>query len=103
MPITASTSVRSGDDIPRVLAEKYHIAPPAAGRGAGRHPPKDARPVHASWPPRMELPGYKPNNTKPHSRRGPGRGQATAAARRCWASAYARSAVRPPSSSGATY
>jgi acetolactate synthase I/II/III large subunit len=70
MPITKHNFlVRSGDDIPRVLAEAFHIA--ASGRPGAVlvDIPKDVLQGQCtfSWPPRMDLPGYKPN-TKPHSR-----------------------------------
>src|ERR1700750_159091 len=70
MPITKHNFlVRSGDDIPRVMAEAFHIA--ASGRPGAVlvDIPKDVLQGQCtfSWPPRMELPGYKPN-TKPHSR-----------------------------------
>lgn len=70
MPITKHNFlVRSGDDIPRVLAEAFHIA--ASGRPGAVlvDIPKDVLQGQCtfSWPPRMDLPGYKPN-TKPHNR-----------------------------------
>jgi acetolactate synthase-1/2/3 large subunit len=70
MPITKHNFlVRSGDDIPRVLAEAFHIA--ATGRPGAVlvDIPKDVLQGQCtfSWPPKMDLPGYKPN-TKPHSR-----------------------------------
>ncbi len=70
MPITKHNFlVRSGDEIPRVLAEAFHIA--ASGRPGAVlvDIPKDVLQGQCtfSWPPRMELPGYKPN-TKPHNR-----------------------------------
>jgi acetolactate synthase-1/2/3 large subunit len=70
MPITKHNFlVRSGDEIPRVLAEAFHIA--ASGRPGAVlvDIPKDVLQGQCtfSWPPRMDLPGYKPN-TKPHSR-----------------------------------
>jgi acetolactate synthase I/II/III large subunit len=70
MPITKHNFlVRSGDDIPRVMAEAFHIA--ASGRPGAVlvDIPKDVLQGQCtfSWPPRMELPGYKPN-TKPHSK-----------------------------------
>ncbi|MGB6205831.1 acetolactate synthase large subunit, partial [Mycobacterium sp.] len=70
MPITKHNFlVRSGDDIPRVLAEAFHIA--ATGRPGAVlvDIPKDVLQGQCtfSWPPHMELPGYKPN-TKPHNR-----------------------------------
>ncbi len=70
MPITKHNFlVRSGDDIPRVLAEAFYIA--ASGRPGAVlvDIPKDVLQGQCtfSWPPRMDLPGYKPN-TKPHNR-----------------------------------
>ncbi|GAB7144291.1 acetolactate synthase large subunit [Mycobacterium riyadhense] len=70
MPITKHNFlVRSGDEIPRVLAEAFHIA--ASGRPGAVlvDIPKDVLQGQCtfSWPPRMDLPGYKPN-TKPHNR-----------------------------------
>ncbi len=70
MPITKHNFlVRDGDEIPRVLAEAFHIA--ASGRPGAVlvDIPKDVlqAPCTFSWPPRMDLPGYKPN-TKPHNR-----------------------------------
>ncbi|QUR66857.1 acetolactate synthase large subunit [Mycobacterium spongiae] len=70
MPITKHNFlVRSGDDIPRVLAEAFHIA--ASGRPGAVlvDIPKDVLQGQCtfSWPPQMDLPGYKPN-TKPHNR-----------------------------------
>jgi acetolactate synthase-1/2/3 large subunit len=70
MPITKHNFlVRSGDDIPRVMAEAFHIA--ASGRPGAVlvDIPKDVLQGQCtfSWPPRMDLPGYKPN-TKPHGR-----------------------------------
>jgi acetolactate synthase-1/2/3 large subunit len=70
MPITKHNYlVRSGDEIPQVLAEAFHIA--ASGRPGAVlvDIPKDVLQSQCtfSWPPRMELPGYKPN-TKPHAK-----------------------------------
>ena len=70
MPITKHNFlVRAGDDIPRVLAEAFHIA--ASGRPGAVlvDIPKDVLQGQCtfSWPPQMDLPGYKPN-TKPHNR-----------------------------------
>ncbi|EFG73998.1 acetolactate synthase, large subunit, biosynthetic type [Mycobacterium parascrofulaceum ATCC BAA-614] len=70
MPITKHNFlVRSGDEIPQVIAEAFHIA--ASGRPGAVlvDIPKDVLQGQCtfSWPPRMDLPGYKPN-TKPHSR-----------------------------------
>jgi acetolactate synthase-1/2/3 large subunit len=70
MPITKHNFlVRNGDDIPRVIAEAFHIA--ATGRPGAVlvDIPKDILQGQCtfSWPPQIDLPGYKPN-TKPHSR-----------------------------------
>ncbi|GFG64117.1 acetolactate synthase [Mycobacterium kubicae] len=70
MPITKHNFlVRSGDEIPQVMAEAFHIA--ASGRPGAVlvDIPKDILQGQCtfSWPPRMNLPGYKPN-TKPHNR-----------------------------------
>ena len=70
MPITKHNFlVRAGDDIPQVLAEAFHIA--ASGRPGAVlvDIPKDVLQGQCtfSWPPQLDLPGYKPN-TKPHNR-----------------------------------
>lgn len=70
MPITKHNFlVRSGNEIPQVLAEAFHIA--ASGRPGAVlvDIPKDVLQGQCtfSWPPRIHLPGYKPT-TKPHSR-----------------------------------
>jgi acetolactate synthase-1/2/3 large subunit len=70
MPITKHNYlVRRGDDIPQVLAEAFHIA--ASGRPGAVlvDIPKDVLQGQCmfGWPPRMELPGYRPN-TKPHTK-----------------------------------
>lgn len=70
MPVTKHNFlVREGNDIPRVIAEAFHIA--ASGRPGAVlvDVPKDILQGECtfSWPPVMDLPGYKPN-TKPHSR-----------------------------------
>ena len=70
MPITKHNYlVRNGDDIARVIAEAFHIA--ASGRPGAVlvDIPKDVLQGQCtfSWPPVMELPGYKPN-TKPHAK-----------------------------------
>ena len=70
MPITKHNFLaRSGDDIPRVLAEAFHIASTGRPGAVLVDIPKDVLQGQCtfSWPPRMELPGYKPN-TKPHNR-----------------------------------
>jgi acetolactate synthase-1/2/3 large subunit len=70
MPITKHNFlVRSGDEIAQAIAEAFHIA--ASGRPGAVlvDIPKDVLQGQCtfSWPPEMDLPGYKPN-TKPHSR-----------------------------------
>ena len=70
MPITKHNFlVRNGDDIPRALAEAFHIA--ASGRPGAVlvDIPKDVLQGQCTfaWPPRLDLPGYKPT-TKPHNR-----------------------------------
>jgi acetolactate synthase-1/2/3 large subunit len=70
MPITKHNFlVRNGDEIPEVMAEAFHIA--ASGRPGAVlvDIPKDVLQGQCtfSWPPQIDLPGYKPN-TKPHSR-----------------------------------
>ncbi len=70
MPITKHNYlVTNADDIPRVIAEAFHIA------ATGRPGPvlvdisKDALQARTtfSWPPRIDLPGYRPV-TRPHSK-----------------------------------
>lgn len=70
MPITKHNFlVRSGNDIPRVLAEAFHIASTGRPGAVLVDIPKDVLQAQCtfSWPPRMDLPGYKPN-TQPHNR-----------------------------------
>jgi len=70
MPITKHNFlVRDGNDIPRVMAEAFHIASSGRPGPVLVDIPKDVLQVQCtfSWPPRIELPGYKPN-TKPHNR-----------------------------------
>lgn len=70
MPITKHNFlVRSGNEIPQVLAEAFHIASSGRPGAVLVDIPKDVLQGQCtfSWPPRMELPGYKPT-TKPHSR-----------------------------------
>ncbi|MCF3964245.1 acetolactate synthase large subunit [Streptomyces fuscigenes] len=70
MPVTKHNFlVREAKDIPRTIAEAFHIA------GTGRPGPvlvdiaKDALQARTtfSWPPVMDLPGYRPV-TKPHAK-----------------------------------
>lgn len=70
MPITKHNFlVRSGDEIPQVMAEAFHIAKSGRPGAVLVDIPKDVLqgPCTFSWPPTLDLPGYKPN-TKPHSR-----------------------------------
>ncbi|BBY21694.1 acetolactate synthase large subunit [Mycobacterium stomatepiae] len=70
MPITKHNFlVRSGDEIPRVMAEAFHIASSGRPGAVLVDIPKDVLQGQCtfSWPPKMDLPGYKPN-LKPHSR-----------------------------------
>jgi acetolactate synthase-1/2/3 large subunit len=70
MPITKHNFlVRNGDDIPQVMAEAFHIARSGRPGAVLVDIPKDVLQAQCtfSWPPVMDLPGYKPN-TKPHSR-----------------------------------
>jgi acetolactate synthase-1/2/3 large subunit len=70
MPITKhSYLVTDGADIPRILAEAFHVA--ASGRPGPVlvDIPKDILSKQAPfvWPPRMDLPGYRPT-TQPHGK-----------------------------------
>ncbi|MGU3498850.1 acetolactate synthase large subunit [Mycobacterium sp. C31M] len=70
MPITKHNFlVRDGDDIPRVIAEAFHIAQSGRPGAVLVDVPKDILQGQCTfaWPPVLDLPGYKPN-TKPHSR-----------------------------------
>lgn len=70
MPITKHNFlVRSGDEIPKAIAEAFHIASSGRPGPVLVDIPKDVLQGQCtfSWPPRMDLPGYKPN-TKPHNR-----------------------------------
>jgi len=70
MPITKHNFlVRDGNDIARVMAEAFHIAKSGRPGAVLVDIPKDVLQGQCtfSWPPVMDLPGYKPN-TKPHSR-----------------------------------
>lgn len=70
MPITKHNFlVRNGDDIARALAEAFHIASSGRPGPVLVDIPKDILQGQCtfSWPPKIDLPGYKPN-TKPHNR-----------------------------------
>jgi acetolactate synthase-1/2/3 large subunit len=70
LPITKHNFlVQNAEDIPRIIAEAFHIA------GTGRPGPvlvdlpKDVLQEHTrfSWPPKIDLPGYRPT-TRPHTK-----------------------------------
>ncbi|HEU0102955.1 MAG TPA: acetolactate synthase large subunit [Mycobacteriales bacterium] len=70
MPITKHNFlVQSADDIPRTIAEAFHLA--ATGRPGPVlvDIPKDVLvgPGEFAWPPTMDLPGYRPT-TRPHAK-----------------------------------
>ncbi|MCT2288926.1 acetolactate synthase large subunit [Corynebacterium sanguinis] len=70
MPITKhNVMVRSAEDIPAAIAEAHHIASTGRPGPVLVDIPKDVQneEFEFTWPPVMDLPGYKPN-TKPHSR-----------------------------------
>ncbi|MDV3127151.1 acetolactate synthase large subunit [Mycobacterium sp. 21AC1] len=70
MPVTKHNFlVRNGDDIARVIAEAFHIARSGRPGAVLVDIPKDVLQGQCtfSWPPRIDLPGYKPT-TKPHNR-----------------------------------
>jgi acetolactate synthase I/II/III large subunit len=70
MPITKHNFlVRNGNEIAQVMAEAFHIAKSGRPGAVLVDIPKDVLQGQCtfSWPPVMDLPGYKPN-TKPHSR-----------------------------------
>jgi acetolactate synthase-1/2/3 large subunit len=70
MPITKHNFlVRDGNDIARAMAEAFHIASSGRPGPVLVDIPKDVLQGQCtfSWPPQIELPGYKPN-TKPHNR-----------------------------------
>ena len=69
MPITKHNFlVTDAADIPRTIAEAFHIASTGRPGPVLVDLPKDILQSSAtfSWPPELELPGYRPN-TKPHS------------------------------------
>ena len=68
MPITKHNFlVQHADDIPRTIAEAFHIASTGRPGPVLVDIPKDIlqAQTHFAWPPVMDLPGYKPT-TKPH-------------------------------------
>ncbi|MDQ6937282.1 MAG: thiamine pyrophosphate-binding protein, partial [Actinomycetota bacterium] len=70
MPITKHNFlVQSADDIPRIIAEAFHIASTGRPGPVLVDLPKDVLQAATQfrWPPVLELPGYRPT-TRPHSR-----------------------------------
>ena len=70
MPITKhNVMVREVEEIPAAIAEAFHIASTGRPGPVLVDIPKDVQNAEFgfSWPPQLDLPGYKPN-TKPHSR-----------------------------------
>ena len=70
MPITKHNFLVShGDDIPRTIAEAFHIAQSGRPGAVLVDIPKDVLQAEMtfSWPPEMKLPGYRPV-TKPHGK-----------------------------------
>ncbi|MDV8000514.1 acetolactate synthase large subunit [Rhodococcus sp. IEGM 1408] len=70
MPITKHNFLVShGEDIPRMIAEAFHIAQTGRPGAVLVDIPKDILQAEMifSWPPEMKLPGYRPV-TKPHGK-----------------------------------
>jgi acetolactate synthase-1/2/3 large subunit len=70
MPITKHNFlVQSVDDIPRTIAEAFHLASTGRPGPVLVDLPKDVLQAMGqfSWPPTLDLPGYRPT-TKPHSK-----------------------------------
>src|SRR5687768_14638872 len=70
MPITKHNYlVTNADEIPRVIAEAFHIASTGRPGPVLIDIPKDVLQATTdfSWPPRLDLPGYKPT-TRPHGK-----------------------------------
>ncbi|MGW2641086.1 acetolactate synthase large subunit [Streptomyces sp. NPDC001348] len=70
MPITKhSFLVTRGEDIPRVIAQAFHIASTGRPGPVLVDIPKDIlqKKTTFSWPPALDLPGYRPV-TKPHAK-----------------------------------
>ncbi|WP_407334546.1 acetolactate synthase large subunit [Dietzia kunjamensis] len=70
MPITKHNFLVShGEDIPRMIAEAFHIAQSGRPGAVLVDIPKDVLQAEMtfSWPPEMKLPGYRPV-TKPHGK-----------------------------------
>ena len=70
MPVTKHNFlVSKGEDVPRILAEAFHIASSGRPGPVLVDIPKDVlqNEMVFSWPPEMRLPGYRPV-TKPHGK-----------------------------------
>ncbi len=70
LPITKHNYlVKSGEELPRVLAEAFHLASTGRPGPVLVDLPKDILQAHGSfsWPPQLDLPGYHPT-TKPHAK-----------------------------------
>ncbi len=70
MPITKHNFlVQSVDDIPRTIAEAFHLASTGRPGPVLVDIPKDILQASGgfSWPPQLDLPGYRPT-TKPHAK-----------------------------------
>ncbi|WP_219910532.1 MULTISPECIES: acetolactate synthase large subunit [Corynebacterium] len=70
MPITKhNVMVTKAEDIPRAIASAFHIASTGRPGPVLVDIPKDVQnaEIEFNWPPKVDLPGYKPN-TKPHNR-----------------------------------
>ncbi|WP_175935161.1 acetolactate synthase large subunit [Corynebacterium sp. Marseille-P4321] len=70
MPITKhNVMVRNAEEIPLAIASAFHIASTGRPGPVLVDIPKDVQnaEIDFHWPPKIDLPGYKPN-TKPHNR-----------------------------------
>jgi acetolactate synthase-1/2/3 large subunit len=70
MPITKHNFlVQSADDIPRTIAEAFHLASTGRPGPVLVDLPKDVLQAQGrfSWPPQLDLPGYRPT-TRPHAK-----------------------------------
>lgn len=70
MPVTKHNFlVKAAADIPKVMAEAFHIAESGRPGAVLADIPKDILQAQTtfSWPPQIDLPGYRPV-TKPHGK-----------------------------------
>jgi acetolactate synthase-1/2/3 large subunit len=70
LPITKHNFlVQHGDDVPRAIAEAFHLASTGRPGPVLVDLPKDVlqEQMNFSWPPRIDLPGYRPV-TRPHGK-----------------------------------